>query len=53
MLFRQGDVQEHTRAGWLLSSVTAFGELNRMHQFKEKSGRSASSSPPASSSTRC
>src|SRR5438067_10553379 len=38
MFFRQGDVQEHPELCWLLSSVTAFGDLNRMHQFKEKSG---------------
>src|SRR5947209_7845399 len=31
ILFRQGDVQEHTELCWLLSSVTAVGELNRMH----------------------
>ncbi|MHB8656884.1 MAG: tryptophan--tRNA ligase [Solirubrobacteraceae bacterium] len=36
--FRQSDVHEHTELCWLLSSVTAFGDLNRMHQFKEKSG---------------
>jgi tryptophanyl-tRNA synthetase len=36
--FRQGDVLEHAELTWLLSSVTAFGDLNRMHQFKEKSG---------------
>src|SRR5205807_9928802 len=36
--FRQGDVAEHPELCWLLSSVTAFGDLNRMHQFKEKSG---------------
>jgi tryptophanyl-tRNA synthetase len=39
ILFRQGDVQEHTQLTWLLSSVTAVGELNRMHQFREKSLR--------------
>jgi tryptophanyl-tRNA synthetase len=38
IFFRQGDVQEHPELCWLLSSVTAFGDLNRMHQFKEKSG---------------
>ena len=38
IFFRQGDVHEHTELCWLLSSVTAFGDLNRMHQFKEKSG---------------
>jgi tryptophanyl-tRNA synthetase len=38
IFFRQGDVPEHTELCWLLCSVTAWGELNRMHQFKEKSG---------------
>ena len=37
VLFRQGDVQEHTELAWLLSSVTPLGELNRMHQFRDKS----------------
>ena len=37
ILFRQSDVAEHTEMTWLLSSVTAWGDLNRMHQFKEKS----------------
>jgi tryptophanyl-tRNA synthetase len=37
IFFRQSDVQEHPELAWLLSSVTAFGDLNRMHQFKEKS----------------
>jgi tryptophanyl-tRNA synthetase len=37
VLFRQGDVKEHTELSWLLSSVTAVGELNRMHQFRDKS----------------
>jgi tryptophanyl-tRNA synthetase len=38
IFFRQSDVLEHSELTWLLSSVTAFGDLNRMHQFKEKSG---------------
>jgi tryptophanyl-tRNA synthetase len=38
IFFRQSDVDEHPELCWLLSSVTAFGDLNRMHQFKEKSG---------------
>jgi tryptophanyl-tRNA synthetase len=38
IFFRQGDVPEHTELCWLLCSVTAWGDLNRMHQFKEKSG---------------
>ncbi|MGH2949773.1 MAG: tryptophan--tRNA ligase [Solirubrobacteraceae bacterium] len=37
ILFRQGDVQEHAELCWLLGSVTALGELNRMHQFRDKS----------------
>jgi tryptophanyl-tRNA synthetase len=39
VLFRQGDVQEHTELCWLLTSVTALGELNRMHQFRDKSAQ--------------
>ncbi len=39
ILFRQSDVREHTELTWLLSAVTAHGDLNRMTQFKEKSGR--------------
>jgi tryptophanyl-tRNA synthetase len=37
ILFRQSDVHEHTELAWLLSSVTAYGDLQRMHQFKDKS----------------
>jgi tryptophanyl-tRNA synthetase len=37
ILFRQGDVQEHAELCWLLSSITPLGELNRMHQFRDKS----------------
>jgi tryptophanyl-tRNA synthetase len=39
ILFRQSDVAEHTELTWLLSSVTSHGDLNRMHQFKEKVGK--------------
>jgi tryptophanyl-tRNA synthetase len=37
ILFRQSDVKEHTELTWLLSSVVPLGELNRMHQFRDKS----------------
>jgi tryptophanyl-tRNA synthetase len=37
ILFRQGDVHEHTELSWLLSSVTPVGRLDRMHQFRAKS----------------
>jgi tryptophanyl-tRNA synthetase len=36
VFFRQSDVHEHTELCWLLSAVTAWGDLNRMHQFKDK-----------------
>ncbi len=38
ILFVQSDVQEHTELCWLLSSVTQYGELRRMTQFKDKGG---------------
>jgi tryptophanyl-tRNA synthetase len=39
ILFRQSAVQEHSELTWLLSAVTSHGDLNRMHQFKEKVGK--------------
>jgi tryptophanyl-tRNA synthetase len=36
ILFRQSDVAEHSELCWLLSSVTAYGDLQRMTQFKDK-----------------
>src|SRR5205814_9710243 len=36
---RQGDVPENTELTWLLQSVTAYGDLQRMTQFKEKSAK--------------
>jgi tryptophanyl-tRNA synthetase len=39
VFFRQGDVPEHTELCWLLTSVTSWGDLNRMTQFKEKSAQ--------------
>jgi tryptophanyl-tRNA synthetase len=39
VLFRQSDVHEHSELTWLLSAVTSHGDLNRMHQFKEKVGK--------------
>jgi tryptophanyl-tRNA synthetase len=36
VLFRQGDVREHTELCWLLGAVTAWGDLSRMHQWKAK-----------------
>jgi len=39
ILYRQGDVPEVPELTWLLTAVTAHGDLNRMHQFKEKSAQ--------------
>jgi tryptophanyl-tRNA synthetase len=36
IFFRQGDVFEHAELCWLLCSVTSWGDLNRMHQWKDK-----------------
>lgn len=45
ILFIQSDVREHSELCWLLNSVTGFGELRRMTQFKDKSdGRDESAS---------
>ena len=41
ILFRQSDVHEHTELCWLLSAVTAHGDLNRMTQFKDKAAEAA------------
>ncbi|MBW3592638.1 MAG: tryptophan--tRNA ligase [Actinobacteria bacterium] len=38
-VFIQSHVPAHTEAAWLLASVTSFGELRRMTQFKDKSER--------------
>jgi tryptophanyl-tRNA synthetase len=47
ILFRQSDVREHTELTWLLSAVTSHGDLNRMHQFKEKSAKQRELVPAA------
>jgi tryptophanyl-tRNA synthetase len=36
-VFVQSQVAAHAEAAWLLGAVTAYGELRRMTQFKEKS----------------
>jgi tryptophanyl-tRNA synthetase len=38
IFFRQADVREHSEMTWYLSAVTAHGDLDRMTQFKEKTG---------------
>ncbi|MBR3289520.1 MAG: tryptophan--tRNA ligase [Clostridia bacterium] len=41
MIFVQSQVPAHSELMWLLSSCTAFGELSRMTQFKDKSQKHA------------
>jgi tryptophanyl-tRNA synthetase len=38
-LFVQSAVREHTELAWALASVTGFGELGRMTQFKDKADK--------------
>src|SRR6201999_288712 len=38
VFFRQSDVRQHSELTWLLSAVTSHGDLDRMTQFKEKTG---------------
>ena len=39
VVFCQSHVPEHCEGMWLLSSVTSYGQLGRMTQFKEKGGQ--------------
>ncbi len=41
ILFVQSDVPEHTELAWILGCVTSYGDLSRMTQFKDKSGKEA------------
>ncbi len=39
ILFVQSHVPEHTELAWVFNAFAAFGDLSRMTQFKDKSGR--------------
>ncbi len=39
IIFVQSSISAHTELAWILSTVTPYGELSRMTQFKEKSIR--------------
>ena len=41
ILFVQSSVPEHTELCWILNTVTPFGELGRMTQFKDKAEKQA------------
>lgn len=38
-IFVQSTVKEHTELSWILTTVTPFGDLTRMTQFKDKSAQ--------------
>ncbi|MEZ5341636.1 MAG: tryptophan--tRNA ligase [Acidimicrobiales bacterium] len=40
-LFVQSHVRQHTELAWMMQAYTAYGELSRMTQFKEKSEQQA------------
>ncbi len=40
VFFVQSHVHEHAELGWLMQTIASYGELSRMTQFKDKSGRS-------------
>ncbi|MDD4780207.1 MAG: tryptophan--tRNA ligase [Tissierellia bacterium] len=46
-LFIQSHVSAHAELGWVLNSLSYYGELSRMTQFKDKSKRLDSNSIPA------
>jgi len=39
ILFVQSDIKEHAELGWILSTITPLAELERMTQYKDKSGQ--------------
>lgn len=39
ILFVQSDVPAHSELAWILSTITPFGEMSRMTQFKDKAAR--------------
>ncbi|HCR85601.1 MAG TPA: tryptophan--tRNA ligase [Alphaproteobacteria bacterium] len=45
IIFQQSDVKEHTELAWILGCNTPLGWLNRMTQFKEKSGKNKENAP--------
>lgn len=39
IIYVQSHVPQHAQLGWILQCITGFGELSRMTQFKDKSGK--------------
>lgn len=52
LLFRQSDVNEHTELSWLLTAVTAYGELAGCTSSRRSRLSTATSSPSGCSCTR-
>ncbi len=48
ILFVQSDVPEHLELYWIFASLTRYGELARMTQFKEKGGNRETVGPTVS-----
>lgn len=44
-VFVQSDVPEHLRLGWIMTTISNIGELQRMTQFKDKAIKNQSSIP--------
>ncbi len=47
IIFQQSDVTEHTELGWILNTITKVSELEKMTQFKDKSGDQQKEGPGA------
>jgi len=46
-IFQQSDITEHTELGWILNTITKVAELEKMTQFKEKTGDAKKEGPGA------
>ncbi len=47
IIFQQSDVSEHTELGWILNTITKVSELEKMTQYKDKSGEEKKEGPGA------
>ncbi|MDT0961180.1 tryptophan--tRNA ligase [Staphylococcus pseudintermedius] len=45
ILFIQSEVPAHAQAGWMLTTISSIGELERMTQFKDKSQKQSEGIP--------
>ncbi|MBU1083380.1 tryptophan--tRNA ligase, partial [Patescibacteria group bacterium] len=46
IIFIQSQVPAHSELAWILTTISKMGELNRMTQFKDKSGSNQKDSIP-------